>query len=71
MWKDNKLTILSTQKIISRLEAELNGERFFFTGKPCANNHIALRYTCTGDCLDCVTARRRKRAEKVAAKNQE
>lgn len=33
-----------------RLSAE---DRFFFTGKPCKYGHVAKRYKCNNECVDC------------------
>lgn len=29
------------------------GESKYFTGKPCKRGHVALRYTCSGKCVEC------------------
>lgn len=38
----------------SRAEALNAGELYYFTGKPCANGHIALRYAKAGACSECM-----------------
>jgi len=37
----------------TRKEAQALGSKFFFTGKPCQNGHIAERYTSCNRCLSC------------------
>ena len=37
-----------------RTEAKLNGDKFYFTGKPCKHGHIAPRYTGKGTCTECM-----------------
>lgn len=37
----------------SRAAAAAAGEQFYFTGKPCQNNHIAKRYTNDRQCVVC------------------
>jgi 5-methylcytosine-specific restriction endonuclease McrA len=36
-----------------RHAAQLKGERHYFTGKPCANGHVSLRYTKCASCVAC------------------
>lgn len=36
----------------SRAEARRIGAKFYFTGNPCPNGHVGLRYR-SGGCLDC------------------
>lgn len=33
--------------------AKENGERFYFTGKPCKEGHISNRYVTGNECVDC------------------
>jgi hypothetical protein len=42
-----------TMEIITRKEAQLLDQTWFFTGKICKNNHIEKRYTKTGVCYGC------------------
>lgn len=44
---------LDIYRIVSREEARNTGEKYFFTGKPCKNNHMVLRYTKGGSCSKC------------------
>lgn len=39
-------------KVISRKEAKALNLKRYFTGKPCKNGHIAVRYT-EGNCVEC------------------
>ncbi len=34
-------------------EAAKNGEKHYFTCKPCKRGHVALRFTKGGGCVDC------------------
>lgn len=34
-------------------EAVKNGDKHYFTGKPCKRGHVALRFTKGGGCVDC------------------
>lgn len=36
-----------------RQQARDNGERTYFTGRPCKHGHVALRFVSTGNCLAC------------------
>jgi hypothetical protein len=51
-----------------RLDAKNNGEKTYFTGKPCKYNHVVHRYTKSGLCSACKAVlnrswRRKKRAK--------
>ncbi len=37
-----------------RYAARERGDAIYMTGKPCANNHIAHRYTSSGACSECL-----------------
>lgn len=50
-----------------REEAALSGSVSYFTGEPCRNGHIDLRYTNTGVCYAC----HRNNSKSDAAKNSE
>lgn len=41
----------------SRAEAMRLGINRYFTGVRCVNGHVALRYTSTGSCCDCVSGK--------------
>lgn len=43
----------------TRALAELRGEKYYFTGKPCVHGHMSLRWTKTGICCKCSTEHRR------------
>lgn len=36
-----------------RKEAKENGFIYYFTGKPCIHGHISLRFSNTGNCVEC------------------
>lgn len=38
-------------------QAKLNGDMYYFTGKPCSKGHVARRYTSSKSCTECHTAR--------------
>ena len=42
----------------SQPEAILTGERFYYTGEPCVNGHVELRYTKRGTCVGCIKMKR-------------
>ena len=39
-----------------RAKAIANGEKTYFTGKPCKRGHVALRYSLRGRCVECERA---------------
>lgn len=39
--------------ITSRKEAMAKGLKTYFTGKPCPKGHIAERYVCSWNCVEC------------------
>ncbi len=43
----------SIYPIISRAEAKEQGLKFYFTGKPCKQGHIANRFISTCSCIEC------------------
>lgn len=43
-----------TITIKSRKQAIADGDKKYFTGKPCAKNHLAYRYTQSGTCEACI-----------------
>ena len=60
-----------------REAAKAAGERFYSTGKPCANGHMSKRYTSTGICAECAikntlksAAKRPWHPERIAAKER-
>ena len=44
-------------KIVTRQEALSQGLKFYFTGKPCKQGHVNLRYTSGASCKACTDAR--------------
>ena len=38
----------------TRNQAKLNGDKFYFTGKPCVHGHLSPRYTGKGTCCECM-----------------
>jgi hypothetical protein len=47
--------------VISRAEAKAAGLRWYFTGAPCPNGHVAKRSVSNRECRGCVDARHRAR----------
>lgn len=47
---------------MNRRTAIQRGMHKFFTGLPCRNGHVNLRYTNTGACLSCIAVHNRNRA---------
>ena len=54
--------------VISRKEAKKAGIPRYFTNKPCKHNHIAERYTCNHECVECDKVRKLKRKAKIKTK---
>ena len=48
------------RQIISCAEARAAGLRFYFTGKPCGNGHVAERSLCDDRCLQCKAEKDRR-----------
>ena len=44
--------------IITRTEAQAQGLKTYFTGKPCKHGHVAERYTSRGICVECTRGRK-------------
>lgn len=40
-------------QIVSRKEAQAKGAKYYFTGKPCKNGHIAARRVVNSSCYEC------------------
>lgn len=38
----------------TRAEAQTSGSSKYFTGKPCTNGHVEIRYTSSGSCRGCI-----------------
>jgi hypothetical protein len=41
------------KKIITRKDAIKEAKSVYYTGKPCKNGHITLRYVTSGTCIEC------------------
>jgi hypothetical protein len=57
-------------EIITRKQAREQGLKTYFTGKPCKNGHVALRYTA-GRCLECCEVWTKENEERRRQKRQE
>lgn len=44
------------ENIVSRSAAKISGATSYFTGQPCRNGHVAMRYTQSGTCAECIKA---------------
>ena len=60
----------------TRAEAKNEGEKYYFTGKPCPQGHIDFRLTTSGRCYECSVresskGRTRKRNKAREARRQE
>jgi hypothetical protein len=44
---------IATAVVQTREEAAMAGRPHYFTGKPCANGHLAYRYVSNMSCMDC------------------
>lgn len=38
---------------ITRRQARENGDTYYFTGKHCKHNHVSIRFTSNGTCVEC------------------
>ena len=43
-------------EIVKRADAAKNGLTKYFTGEPCVNGHVAVRYVRSGACYECIRA---------------
>lgn len=48
----------------SRKEARQSGSKYYFTGKPCAQGHLCLRFSSCCACVECQAASRRQHLER-------
>lgn len=55
-------------KIISRKEARLKGELYYFTGKPCKHNHVSKRIVRNATCYECTKVAIQNWREKDSSK---
>lgn len=53
--------------IISRKDAKTAGLKKYFTGKSCKNGHIASRYVCNSECIECEAIRKSKKVSSLPA----
>jgi len=51
------------REVVSRQEALAKGLKWYFTGKPCKNGHVAARHTVHRTCYGCSRARAEKHYE--------
>lgn len=57
--------------IISRKQAKELGIKFYFTGKKCKNDHIAVRRTDNGSCLLCSKEGQKEYSKKYYIENKD
>lgn len=50
---NSDVTVFHEGPIINRRKAAQDGVKYYFTGKPCSRNHIALRFTSGFQCVVC------------------
>ena len=50
---------------VSRLDAARQGERKYYTGKPCINGHLSQRYTTCGSCIQCTYLNTAKKTQLI------
>lgn len=53
--------MISSMKHITRKQAKAKGLKFYFTGLPCRNGHIAERKLEKSECLECIRMYNRER----------
>lgn len=46
----------SPSSIKTRKQAAADGDKLYYTGKPCRKGHDSMRYTSTGMCFECCRA---------------
>lgn len=47
-------------KVISFMQAQLQGLARYFTGKSCIYGHVAERFVCNCQCIECHRIKNRK-----------
>lgn len=52
------IQVLYDGPIVKRQDAISNGDKFYFTGRPCKNGHIDQRTVIGSNCLSCTRKRR-------------
>ena len=55
---------------LQKQEAIKNGEKKYFTGKPCKHGHIAERYTKDGNCIVCRASQYSRDFDKVSKRQK-
>jgi hypothetical protein len=55
-------------RVSSWSEAKKLGNKRYFTGKSCKHGHVAERFTCNRECVECDRLRRNRRKGKVETK---
>jgi len=53
------------RKKTPRMQAALNGEPVYQTGKPCIRGHFSMRDTVTGACKECRAADQKKQQQRI------
>lgn len=55
--------VSQSRTVIARADAEAQGLKYYFTGKPCrSRGHVGFRYTSgNGDCVECACGRAKSR----------
>ena len=56
--------MLSEIPTLTRAQARKANQKYYFTGKPCKNGHIARRYTNSGNCVECNKATTKRHAQR-------
>jgi len=66
MKKDRELATAKAlnPNAVSYEEAKKRGDKYYFTGKPCAKGHISWRFVSAKKCTDCALAETKKRQSK-------
>jgi hypothetical protein len=63
-------------QVMTRAEARQRGRKMYYTGKPCPQGHVDLRYTDSCLCLECNRERNleryfRLKEQKEARENEQ
>lgn len=58
-------------KVMRRIDAIDAGLTHYYTGKPCQRGHVTMRYTLSGQCIDCNYQHGKERYAEAKKKMQE
>lgn len=53
-----RFELKSEVKRRERFQASLEGNKTYYTGRPCKHGHVSSRRTDNGECVECIRNRR-------------